>query len=130
MGVVISRWRAPAALALAVLAWPCAARAQRGVTQATLEGAVQDPGGTSIPGAEVTARNEERGQSWQAGTDGLGRFRFLALPPGRYTVFATLAGFTRGERRIELGLGQAASIRERPAHAGRNIGGMVTDRRP
>jgi hypothetical protein len=117
MGVISFRWRTRAAFALAMLAGPGPALAQRAVTQATLEGVVQDPTGAVIPGAHVEARSGERGQSWQAETDMQGRFRFLTLPPGPYKLSVTLAGFARSERRIELGIGQAASLTIRMAVA-------------
>ena len=51
-----------------------------------------------LPGATVTARNEETGLTRTAVTEAAGDYRLPALPPGRYTVTAELQGFTTESR--------------------------------
>jgi hypothetical protein len=111
-----ARWRrgaAIAAFAAAGLAMPGSARAQRTVTQATLEGVVEDPSGAVVSGATVEAQHEERGQVWRAGSDERGRFRFLALPLGRYALVTARQGFATRRQELELSVGQALDLRVR-----------------
>ncbi len=58
-----------------------------------IEGAVTDTTGAVIPGATVTAINEDTGVSRSAVTDAAGNYRLPALLPGPYTLRAELGGF-------------------------------------
>jgi hypothetical protein len=51
-----------------------------------------------LPGATVTARNEETGLTRTTVSESAGEYRLPALPPGRYTVTADLQGFTTENR--------------------------------
>lgn len=94
----------PRLLVLTSLAVP--AVAQQTLTLATLSGRVEDPTGAALPGATVTARSQERGQSWVASTDTHGRYRLLSLPVGAYELSAQRAPFHTAVRRLDLTLGQ------------------------
>jgi hypothetical protein len=59
----------------------------------TLQGKVKDEQGAALPGATVELTSEEKGFRRSATTDNAGGFVFALLPPGKYTVKATLAGF-------------------------------------
>ena len=60
-----------------------------------IEGKVMTPDGEPLPGAEVTIASPKLiGGSQSQITDGAGKFRFVALPPGIYTADARLQGFT------------------------------------
>lgn len=76
-----------------LLAIPLAAFAQ--VTTATMVGTVTDPGGSIMPGAEVTARNVDTGltRTVKSGDDGAYRIEFL--PVGNYVLEVTAAGFKK-----------------------------------
>src|SRR5688572_22947023 len=76
-----------------LLAIPLAAFAQ--VTTATMVGTVTDPGGSIMPGAEVTARNVDTGltRTVKSGDDGAYRIEFL--PVGHYVLEVTAAGFKK-----------------------------------
>src|ERR1044071_5286486 len=75
--------------ALISLAIPATAQTTNGV----ISGVISDAQGGVLPGVTVTARNAETGLSRTVVTEGDGRFRLAALPPGRYEVGAELAGF-------------------------------------
>ncbi len=63
--------------------------------QATLAGVVRDTSGGVLPGATVEASSPvliERSRT--AVTDNSGQYRITELPPGRYTVTFSLAGFS------------------------------------
>ncbi|HYJ86516.1 MAG TPA: carboxypeptidase-like regulatory domain-containing protein, partial [Pyrinomonadaceae bacterium] len=84
--------RAFGVLAL-LFAIPLAALGQ--VTTATMVGTVTDPGGSIMPGAEVTARNVDTGltRTVKSGDDGAYRIEFL--PVGHYVLEVTAAGFKK-----------------------------------
>lgn len=66
---------------------------------AQISGTLKDDTGGVLPGASVTARNQDTGLVRTAVTEGAGTYRLQALPPGTYTVTAELAGFSTQERR-------------------------------
>jgi hypothetical protein len=88
--------------------------ATAGVASAQLQsgniaGTVTDEQGGVLPGVLVTLTSSDRTASFTTGADG--RFRFLALPPGMYTVTANLQGFTTIVRdQIEVRVGQNVDI--------------------
>ena len=57
-----------------------------------LRGAVRDASGV-VPGATVTLLNEDSGATREAMANAQGQYNFSAVPPGTYTVRATLTGF-------------------------------------
>jgi hypothetical protein len=65
---------------------------------AQIMGTLRDSSGGILPGAAVTARNEETGLVRTAVTDTAGEYRLPALPPGRYSLAAELQGFTTETR--------------------------------
>jgi hypothetical protein len=84
-------------------------------TQATtgvIQGTVSDPSGAVVSGASIEARNADTNFSRKATTDADGRFVFLALPPGKYTVDVTgKTGFAAIEQtNLVLTVGQAISL--------------------
>jgi carboxypeptidase family protein len=81
-----------AVLAL-LLAFPLAAAAQ--VTTATIVGAISDPSGAILPGAQVTARNVDTGltRTVTSGEDGAYRLEFL--PVGAYVLEVTANGLQK-----------------------------------
>ena len=86
-------WRAcicsGAAVVVAALFLATPALAQYG----QIEGQVVDSTGAVLPGATVTAVNEDTGVSRSSTSDATGDYRLPALLPGTYTVRAELSGF-------------------------------------
>jgi len=80
-----------AALLFALIAPAMPASAQ--TTNGVISGIASDAQGGVLPGVTVTARNAETGLTRTVVTEGDGRFRLAALPPGRYELKAELAGF-------------------------------------
>jgi hypothetical protein len=81
-----------AALILA-LAFAVATPALAQTTTGVISGIITDAQGGVLPGVTVTARNTDTGLLRTAVTEGDGRFRFAALPPGPYELKAELSGF-------------------------------------
>jgi hypothetical protein len=59
----------------------------------TLNGKVKDESGGALPGASVELISAEKGFQRNTTTDAAGSFNFALLPPGPYTVRATLSSF-------------------------------------
>lgn len=58
-----------------------------------ISGTIRDEQGAVLPGATVTLINQESGVSRTTVSEADGAYRFLALPPGKYSLRATLSGF-------------------------------------
>ena len=58
-----------------------------------VEGQVTDSSGGVLPGVTVTVRNMDTNVGRDLVTDGNGRYRAVALQPGRYEVTGALSGF-------------------------------------
>lgn len=76
-----------------------------------LEGAVRASDGSYLPNVRLVARNTGTGLEREAVTAAQGTFTLPLLPPGRYTVTASLAGFnTVNFAGVEIRAGQVASL--------------------
>jgi hypothetical protein len=94
------------ALCAALLAVPAVAQEQTGAIQ----GVVKDASGAVLPGVTVEARSPQVVGVTTVVTDTQGIYRFPALPPGTYTLTATLQGFAPAESEAVLALGQLLKI--------------------
>ncbi len=68
-------------------------RAVGQVSTATVTGTVHDPTGGNAPGSEVTLTNVATGIRRTTTANDAGNYLFLSVPPGRYTLEASHAGF-------------------------------------
>ena len=66
--------------------------------QGGLRGAVTDPAGAVVPGAEVTLVNEQTNVGRTTLSNESGEYVFSFVPPGTYKLKVTLAGFKTYER--------------------------------
>lgn len=90
-------------LALIGLAMPVAAQESRG----SIEGIVKDNTGAVLPGATVEATSPALIGARTTVSDSNGVYRFASLPPGDYTVSASLSGFSTAKSpTISLSAGQ------------------------
>ena len=87
------------------------ARAQSQITTGTVQGEVVDEKGLSVPDATVVIKNLDTNFTKTATTGSDGRFQFLLLPSGRYTVTISKQGFaTIVQENVNLTVGQAISL--------------------
>jgi hypothetical protein len=95
-------------LAITLLAGPVLAQE----TDGSLAGKVLgDTDGEPLPGVTVIARSDDTGGELVQVTDGQGRYRFLNLPVGSYTVTASLDGFqTLEQDMVRVNLGQTTTV--------------------
>lgn len=97
---------------LCVLALSTTALAQTQITTGVIQGTTVDQSGAIVVGADVAARNLDTQTETTQQTDLDGRFVFLSLRPGRYSVTASKIGFSKViQRDLDLTVGQAISLR-------------------
>ncbi len=76
-----------------------------------IEGTVVDSNNSPLPGVSVDIKSVSLIGTRSVVTDASGRYRFPVVPPGSYTVTASLSGFTKAERtNIRVGLGATATV--------------------
>ena len=94
-----------------ILGVSAAGRGQTQITTGVIQGEVHDATGAVLPGVDVEARNLDTNLALVRVTDDNGRFVFLQLQPGRYTVSFKLAGFTTVvQENVTLSVGQAVNL--------------------
>ncbi len=95
-------------------------------TTGEVTGVVTDPNGAVVPNVTVTLSGSNLIRSQTGTTDSQGRFRFNAVPPGRYTVETTAAtGFAaQRQENIEVNLSRSTSVSITLTAAG--VGEQVT----
>ena len=101
------------------------------VAGAALTGTVLDRSGAIIPGAQVTARNEDTAIASTASTNGQGVFRLPNLLPGKYEISAGAPQFrtsTQGGIRLNVGVEQTVNFSLTPGSVQESI--EVTDAAP
>jgi hypothetical protein len=83
-------------------------RSQTAVT--SLHGTVVDPGGAVTPQADVTLTNRDSGFSQTRKSNAEGEYNFQQIPPGKYTVTTTAAGFAPQVTQVELLVNQTGRL--------------------
>ena len=79
---------------------------------AGITGTVLDPSGAPISGADVTAKDTDRGTTFTTHSDSSGVFNITRLPVGKYSVTASAAGFdTAAYPTFTLVLNQIANVK-------------------
>lgn len=87
------------------------ARGQGEAASAQLSGTVQDPNGSSVPGAKVTLSNPDTGFARQLETGVSGQYSFTLIPPGKYQLKVEKQGFsTYLQSNIQLAVGQSSTL--------------------
>jgi outer membrane receptor for ferrienterochelin and colicin len=104
---------------------PLPAQAQTQITTGVIQGTVEDASGAIVPAAQVTVKNVDTNFSRTLTTGADGRFVFLQLAPGRYTVTVAKEGFaTLVQEGVVLTVGQAITLN--PALKVSNVAETVT----
>jgi len=80
-------------------------------TSGRIQGTVKDSNGAALPGVSLVATAPELPGNVTAVSGNDGNFRLLSLPPGTYTVVATLDGFNTVEQReIRVGIDRTVTL--------------------
>ena len=92
-----------------ILALASAAYAQE--FRATIKGTVADTSQAALPGATVTAQNQETNEVATAVTNGEGAYTIPFLRPGVYSLSVDMSGFQKNTRtNLRLSVGETANI--------------------
>jgi Carboxypeptidase regulatory-like domain/TonB-dependent Receptor Plug Domain len=79
--------------------------------RATIKGTVADTSQAALPGATVTAQNQETNEVATAVTNGEGAYTIPFLRPGVYTLTVDMSGFQKNTRtNLRLSVGETANI--------------------
>jgi len=79
-------------------------------TDASLSGVVKDPKGLVVSGAMVTIKHKDTEFERTRATDNSGRYTFLGIPPGTYTVSVEKEGLAVPPKDVSLSTGSAESV--------------------
>lgn len=83
----------------------------QGITTTSLSGAIVDPTGSVVQGAEILIKNEATGSEYRAVSASNGTFSVPSLTPGVYTVTVSSRGFKQAViRGVKLDTGVPASV--------------------
>lgn len=94
-----------------LLLFPLAAFAQTQITTGVIQGTVSDQAGAVVPGANVEVKNLDTNLAKTLATDADGRFVFLQVQPGRYTLAVTKQGYAKLlQQNLTLTVGQTISL--------------------
>ena len=106
------RFMSAVAAAVAVAASGASLVNAQGVTTGTIAGVVADAQGAVVPGATVVALHQPSGTSYEAVTQGDGRFVLAGLRVGGpYKVSAALTGFgTEAKDGVTVSLGTSTDL--------------------
>lgn len=76
----------------------------------SLRGVVKDPSGALVPGADVNLLNKANGKTLSATANNAGLYVFAQIPPAKYTITVSAAGFGNQTKTAELLVNQPATI--------------------
>jgi hypothetical protein len=108
-----SRWAAAAILVLLGVALPTGTAFGQGF-QGTLSALIEDTQGAVMPGATVTLRNQDTGETRTQTTPSTGLVVFPNLLVGRYSVKIEIPGFKSYERQnIQIRANQQTDVNAR-----------------
>jgi hypothetical protein len=96
---------------IALLAAPVIAAAQTQITTGVIQGTISDEASAVVAGAGVEVKNTDTNLTRTLTTDSDGRFVFLQLPSGRYTLTVSKQGYaTLAQENLSLTVGQAINL--------------------
>ena len=101
--------RLAAVLLLFTLTFPLHLRAQ--ADRGAIKGETLDTQKASIPGVQLTLKNEATGVTTTTTSESTGQFSFLNLAPGDYSLTAKANGFsTSVQQHVEIGVGSTVAL--------------------
>ena len=76
----------------------------------SLRGSIKDSSGAVLPNAKVTITDDTNGHTLSVVSNSAGDYQFTQIPPAKYTITVTAAGFGNQTKTAELLVNQPASI--------------------
>ncbi len=80
------------------------------ITSGDIAGVVKDPTGAIVPGASVTLKSLDSGETRTLTSNQSGEYRFTTLRTGKYQISASGTGLTSDTTQITVAIGQVAAI--------------------
>ncbi len=96
--------------ALVVFLSLCTAASFAQMATTSLGGVVKDPTGAFVPGATITLSNAANGAVLKATSKSSGEYQLLQIPPAKYLITVTAAGFGTTSKQAELLVNQPATV--------------------
>lgn len=96
-------------------------------TTGQISGAVTDPNGAIVAGANVKATNLETNLTRETTANGDGEYAFQLLPPGRYRVEAAASGFQDTPLEVVVNITQTTSADITLTVAGAAVDAVVVE---
>jgi Carboxypeptidase regulatory-like domain/TonB dependent receptor len=90
----------------------------------TVSGILTDPSGAIVQGAKVTLLDEEKGYKFTTTSNNEGRYLFVSIPPGLYSVSAEMKGFEKTVRthvRLNISENPTANLTMKVASATQTV---------
>ncbi|MGA8286747.1 MAG: carboxypeptidase-like regulatory domain-containing protein, partial [Candidatus Sulfotelmatobacter sp.] len=90
----------------------------------TVSGILTDPSEAAIQGAKVTLLDEQKGYKFTTTSNDEGRYLFVSIPPGVYSVTAEKQGFQKTERthvRLNVSENPTANLTLKVASASQSV---------
>ena len=79
-------------------------------TTGDITGVVVDPSGSVVPNAKVSISSDTKGNTQETTTGTQGSYRFYLLSPSSYTITVSSTGFKSETRRVDVLVGQIATV--------------------
>src|SRR5262249_43145833 len=103
-------WRPSRSLAIAVCLMVCSSAVSVAQTTGDIEGRITDLSGSPLPSVRVEATSPKM-QGIRVEISGrAGKYRVLAVPPGKYRIKASLEGFETTEESVTVSLDATATL--------------------
>lgn len=80
------------------------------VVSGDITGSVKDPTGAIVPGSTVQLRSADTGETRSQNVSQSGEYRFTTLKPGTYEISASSTGLQSTTDRVQVTIGQVATI--------------------
>ena len=109
LGLAAYSFRQPVALTGVALLGLVTLSAQS-ITTGDIAGTVKDPSGAIVPGATVTLKSTDTGETRTQTTTQSGEYRFTTLRAGNYEISAALTGLKSDLNKVTVAIGQVAAL--------------------
>ncbi len=108
-GLAAHSFRQPAAL-ISVALLGLATLSAQSITTGDITGTVKDSSGAIVPGATITLRSADTGETRTQTTSQSGEYRFSTLRAGNYEISAALTGLKSDISKVTVAIGQVAAL--------------------
>jgi len=104
--------------------WALPVQEAKAAEVGTIEGVIMDADGVPLPGATVSIESDNLQGTRMVVTNAEGKYRFVRIPPGRYTIKAEMDGYQtvlQTEIRVSLGTETVVEIEMPPSKVAEEV---------